>query len=192
MPGSELRNMTTCELRKKVEGCIKGLDPAKEDLGYLPGYVRLLSWFEKQECWDDCNTTVAAHAAYAWMPKILRTISPHAADVLNAETPPECEQGFRLLNNSLVGTSKLLHLRFPDQIPIWDSRIASSFGLNFDNYRHFQSYVKNMQDLSRDKKLSDEIKIHMRSLMKSKISNIDLLSFSDIRQLELVLFWSTK
>lgn len=41
---------------------------------------------------------------------------------------------FRSLNNSVVGTSKLLHFFRPDLFPIWDSRIAKLFG--YANGRH--------------------------------------------------------
>jgi hypothetical protein len=50
-------------------------------------------------------------------------------------------QALRTLNNSVVGTSKLLHFVRPDLFPIWDSRIAKLFGFRNDRHNTPAAYL---------------------------------------------------
>ena len=51
----------------------------------------------------------------------------------------------RSVNNSIVGSSKLLHFFLPDKIAIWDSVLGRSFGLvhqyQFHREDHFITYT---------------------------------------------------
>ncbi|MHC2367431.1 hypothetical protein ACVIQT_002079 [Bradyrhizobium diazoefficiens] len=92
----------------------------------------------------------AAYAVYGWMPTILKRfdlarLSQFMAEVrcfsVNEALPvvreaAKSHRGGTLtaLNNSVVGTSKLLHFFRPDLFPIWDFRIAKRFG--YANGRH--------------------------------------------------------
>ncbi len=57
-----------------------------------------------------------------------------AIDAVRYEATNNDGQALQALNNSVVGTSKLLHFVRPDLFPIWNSRIARLFG--FLNGRH--------------------------------------------------------
>jgi hypothetical protein len=93
----------------------------------------------------------ASYAVYGWMPTILKNfdklevlsnfvqrIKPlplqDAIRTVRCEVTNNDGQALQALNNSVVGTSKLLHFVRPDLFPIWDSRIAKLFG--FANGRH--------------------------------------------------------
>ena len=99
---------------------------------------------------------------YGWMPRIFGHITPeyfgsHDKPIVNtirtittiergrayvkhqmAKTPP--------VNNSWVGTSKLLHCLNPEIFPIWDSRIAAKLGYTA-RHRHERkdAYLAYMQ-----------------------------------------------
>jgi hypothetical protein len=98
----------------------------------------------------------AAYAVYGWMPTILKRVdnlprlSQFVAEVrclpvsealpLVRDAAKSNRSGpLTSLNNSVVGTSKLLHFFRPDLFPIWDSRIAKLFG--YANGRHNHSAV---------------------------------------------------
>ena len=86
---------------------------------------------------DQDTVILGASLAYSWMPRIL-TLNlegvERSARILEAVKrggEPSVEDLERLkqtINNSLVGTSKLLHFIAPDRFPIWDSRVCRFLG----------------------------------------------------------------
>jgi len=132
------------------------LDPKS----YRVGYQALLRLFSDHVRPDDYLSVVAgANAVYGWMPTILTGVdetlwqSCRSAllDLADAATWTEAEAIFdetpevcQLINGSVVGTSKFLHFLNPNVLPIWDSRIASVFGISghyatakVANYRNY-------------------------------------------------------
>jgi len=89
------------------------------------------------------NLLMLGCAVYAWMPTILRTweFSEFASGALSIQKFRSCDDlddaaslvsgrvSNPLLNNSWIGTSKLLHFVNPAVFPIWDSKVAARFGL---------------------------------------------------------------
>ena len=70
---------------------------------------------------------------YSWMPTILEIATNHlddATSILNEAKAgsslgkPELETLKKCFNNSLVGSSKLLHFIAPERFAIWDSRVC--------------------------------------------------------------------
>lgn len=133
------------------------IDVEKYAARYSEGYLAL-----RQLVRDRTNPArerellAAAYAVYGWMPTILkrvdnlarlsqfmgevRSLSVNEALPLVREAAAVSKDGILTsLNNSVVGTSKLLHFFRPDLFPIWDSRIARLFGLA--NGRHNNSAV---------------------------------------------------
>jgi hypothetical protein len=76
-----------------------------------------------------------------------------AATILNNARHPEVITDsdliylINLINNSLVGVSKLLHFVNPDQYAIWDSRVALYFDPNISYYlmHHPATYRRYLQ-----------------------------------------------
>lgn len=58
----------------------------------------------------------------AWASRILTSVKT-GNDITNAEL----DRLIKLVNNSLVGVSKLLHFARPDKFSIWDSRVYRYF-----------------------------------------------------------------
>jgi len=91
-------------------------------------------YFKGLEAITDHHFVIGMHFTYGWMPTILELKKPHenlscAVDILN-----DVKRGKMIgiqdlillrdtINNSLVGTSKLLHFINPDLYAIWDSRV---------------------------------------------------------------------
>lgn len=91
-----------------------------------------------------------ACAAYGWMPTILRNFSPEnfcgkalssglISKIRGITSRDEariflrCMEEVAPINRSWVGTSKLLHFLNPNFFPIWDSRVADRFLLQWPN-----------------------------------------------------------
>jgi len=119
---------------------------------YSEGYLALCHLIrDRTDPGCEQELLAAAYAVYGWMPTILKRfenlvqLSQFIVEVrglpLNNAVPlirdaAQSNRGgvLRSLNNSVVGTSKLLHFFRPDLFPIWDSRIAKLFG--YVNGRH--------------------------------------------------------
>jgi hypothetical protein len=101
---------------------------------YTQTYPHFIRFFQTSQPIDEANLTIAIHFVYGWMPTIFNfgkgVLIKDVLDILNrakaglVPTIPEFEILKKYLNNSLVGTSKLLHFIRPDLYPIWDSKIC--------------------------------------------------------------------
>ncbi|WP_154854562.1 hypothetical protein [Cyclobacterium xiamenense] len=95
-------------------------------------YTEFLKYFSDLNTITRHNLIIGINFTYGWMPTIFDFRSDNfkeALDILNdAKTgvKPTVENLVLLkglLNNSLVGTTKLLHFINPDNFAIWDSRV---------------------------------------------------------------------
>ena len=90
-----------------------------------------------QKCDDSQDYLALALAVYGWMPTILKHEKLEELALANLRTLSRSDAIAYLnenldgapINNSWVGTSKFLHMLNPSVFPIWDSKIASAFGL---------------------------------------------------------------
>jgi len=99
---------------------------------YYLSYPEFLKYFSDLKTITRHNLTIGINFTYGWMPTIFDFRSDkfnEALIILN-----EVKKGNKLtadnlvllkglLNNSLVGTTKLLHFIKPDNFAIWDSRV---------------------------------------------------------------------
>ena len=99
---------------------------------YLTAYNEFLEYFKNIDKLTNHNTIIGISFTYSWMPTILDFRSDklkEATEILNY-----AKQGSRpglteldvlksCFNNSLVGSSKLLHFINPEKFAIWDSRV---------------------------------------------------------------------
>lgn len=134
--------------------------PALKSRRYLDDYLKLLvAARHLREKGDAASLAGIAGMAYSWMPTILK-VWPDDRDLVDiAKWALECDspafasrslvQSTRkpAINNSWVGTSKFLHFLAPETFPIWDSVIASIWGLSRykfeakDRYAEYIGYV---------------------------------------------------
>ncbi|WIW43910.1 hypothetical protein ML401_20580 [Bradyrhizobium sp. 62B] len=88
-------------------------------------------------------------AARDMLKKLLADLSLVKLDGVAATLTKHVETGaLRAVNNSTVGTSKLLHFFFPEKVPIWDSVLGKSFGLVHDyEWSREDRFIKYVQEV---------------------------------------------
>jgi hypothetical protein len=103
---------------------------------YIASYPYLCALFGDKAVIDAGDVVLGAHMVYGWMPTVLgldtsavRGVSlAQAGALLTAAKTRDLDKDELLalkglVNNSIVGASKLLHFVEPTRYPIWDSRL---------------------------------------------------------------------
>lgn len=169
-----------------------------QNKSYIVSYPHILSYFTSKDTFDSADLVLGAHIAYGWMPTIVDlNIGPSNIDLKGGAelltraksdgtlTDKEIESLARLVNNSLVGASKLLHFVAPTRFAIWDSKIyAFTFEQKPHHYRvnqvmKYRQYLNTLARLQHDKRFN--------AFHKSVNQNIGY-EVSPLRALELVMF----
>ena len=173
----------------------------KQDDSYILSYPLILNYFASKQLLVPEDVVLGAHMAYGWMPTVLE-LYPKApnidlatgANILNMAkrkgdlADDEVKKLACLINNSLVGASKLLHFVSPDHFPIWDSKIyAFVFHEKPHNYRvskvsKYREYLELLGRLRNDPRFPE--------FYLSVIRKVGY-KISEIRALELVMFLNT-
>jgi len=112
------------------------LDASKVDISkgatYYKSYPAFVEYFNQLSTLCENNLIIGANFTYGWMPTILKYKSNKIKEVLDVLNKVKANKIIDLLdiltiksflNNSMVGTSKLLHFISPSQYPILDSRV---------------------------------------------------------------------
>ncbi|KXX66792.1 hypothetical protein [Flammeovirga sp. SJP92] len=124
----ELLNQNTIEQFLIDEQKIK-IDKQSSD---FISYKEFVKYFKDLEKITKHNLVIGINFTYGWMPTIFNFKSTKLNEVLkilnsakkdNTLKENELELLKECFNNSLVGTSKLLHFINPNKFAIWDSRI---------------------------------------------------------------------
>lgn len=117
-----------------AEENIKDID-RKNDTDIL-SYNEFITYFKDINVINAHNFIIGVHFIYGWMPTILKlnvnniNINHDVLCVLNVVKKGErisednLVQLSKVINNSIVGTSKLLHFINPNIYAIWDSRVC--------------------------------------------------------------------
>ncbi len=167
---------------------------------YLYSYREFVLYFAGVGEITSHHLVVGTHMAYGWMPIILklRNVPENmdtAVTLLNAVRHGDTLSvaGLttlkNLINNSMVGPSKLLHFINPRSYAIWDRRVCRY--LNADGPPYYQidspdsylAYLKLCKEISQDSRFPS---IH--ASMNSKIG----YTVTAFRALELVMFMSSR
>lgn len=139
-----------------------------QDSSYILSYPYLRAFFQKPGPLNVSDLVVGAHFVYGWMPTALDLyVDPkkpdleRGTDILNSAKAAgelldrDLSDLMRLINNSLVGTSKLLHFLRPDGFPIWDSKTYAfvfeekphHYRVNeISRYREYQGHLARIQE----------------------------------------------
>jgi hypothetical protein len=142
-----------------------------QDDSYILSYPHILSYFTGKKTFDSADMVCGAHMVYGWMPTVLelypeppnRDLAVGAAILTKAKntgvlSDQEIASLAALVNNSLVGASKLLHFVAPDHFAIWDSKIYAfvlhkkphNYRVNdVANYRRYLSLLAGIRSDSR-------------------------------------------
>ena len=165
---------------------------------FIYSYPFFVKFFESKEELTEKDIIIGASFVYSWMPTMLRfdkNKSPNNIDDClqycniakkneRMLTKNELETLKEFINNSIVGTSKLLHFINQNAYPIWDSRVARCFGVQEGNVNSVDIYLKYIQWCN-DFINSKNDQYGIKEMMK-KIEGVEKVT--KLRALELVLF----
>lgn len=164
---------------------------------YITTYPYLLEFFSSKPSLNICDLICGSHMVYGWMPTILHI---HIDDAINIpeliQTLDDAKNGVELssekilnlskvINNSVVGASKLLHFISPNNFSIWDSKVYSFIhnkkphNQSVNNVKNYLSYIEILKDYSQKPEFE---KFH--NSVQEKIG----YEVSPLRSLELVMF----
>ena len=173
------------------------LNVSQNSLGgsYLRSYNHLLAFF-KEKVLDESSLIQGAFMIYGWMPKTLNISKCDMSIALvlqslkrlqdaNNFDVKDLEVVKSFTNNSIVGTSKLLHFIYPDQYPIWDSKICSKL---FEGNVHYQ--VVKIENYLLYLKNTRKFKSHKACVEFKKEFKKIHYEITSIRAAELMIFLS--
>ena len=168
---------------------------------YNHSYQEFVKFFKNNPI-DEHSLILGCYFTYGWMPTILKNFDGTLIDHSIIASLNGVKDGKKLdseslktlktiVNNSIIGASKLLHFINPKLYPIWDSRVCN-FIYNkkypgfVNNISHYEKYVSKVEEL-----LLDEQIIKMCKDVRSKLKDHDH-KLTNIRVIELIMFEKEK
>jgi len=141
---------------------------------YILSYPYMLSYFAGCSPLNVADFVRGAHLVYGWMPTAL-DLYPRPPNLTLADAACVLEsvrtQGTisdaqlsalaRVVNNSLVGASKLLHFVTPDIFPIWDSNVYAfvfeeePHGYRVNRIAKFREFIRRVNAIRSDERFGD-------------------------------------
>lgn len=168
-------------------------DASKEN--YLLSYPHFLNYFKNIESINLENVIIGISFIYSWMSTVLKSIKLENSekiisilnDAKNGKQINEVELSNlkNAFNNSLVGTSKLLHFINPNHYAIWDSRVfrflnnEEPHNYKLERPEAYLKYLRLIEDLK-----SENTFENFYQLMKQKVG----YEITEYRALELAFF----
>ena len=166
---------------------------------YSLSYNAFLNFFSEKSILSKQDIIIGANFSYGWMPTILNIYSINLEEQLlilnNLKCQGEIPNAEQLevlkstFNNSIVGTSKLMHFIAPNLIPIWDSKVHNNLkkivklNSQVNTVKNFVLYYDFCNSVISDKRF---IKLKKQLLPVFQLGN------SDMRVIEQLLFLSRK
>ena len=162
---------------------------------FFISYREFLNYFEKIETIDFGSMVIGIHFTYSWMPTIFDFRSNEFSKVIvilnkvkrkleiNSEDCLVLKENF---NNSLVGTSKLLHFINPMEYSIWDSRVfryifnKNPYQYHLSDPENFLSYLKMCKEITNSTGFEEihEIVVTKVGYEISKMRSLELIMYS--------------
>ena len=151
-----MKNLSFEQLKKDVETFI-----LTENDSYVDSYSEFINYFKNLDWIEKHNLVIASHFVYGWMPTIIQLDTKNADEVLSilngvrnghSATESELEIIKQCVNNSMVGTSKLLHFINPNLYAIWDSRIfryitGKKYSYGIDKPKAYMEYMEALNEI---------------------------------------------
>ncbi len=165
---------------------------------YLISYPEFIKYFNNQNEITKHNLIIGINFTYGWMPTIFdfrSTEIDESLKILNQAkigiTPTETELNIlkKCFNNSLVGTSKLLHFINPHKFAIWDSRVfryltkKDPYSSRIEKCDLYLKYLNLCEIITND---PDYQTIHESMISKIKYN------VTPFRSIELIMFFNGK
>lgn len=170
---------------------------------YLKTYPEFIKYFKDCKKINEHNYVVGIHAIYGWMPTILKKldlteINETLRILNNVKGGKKLEEKDLMhlkskINNSLVGSSKLIHFINPKKYAIWDSRVYKYiFGKKpssqTEKVSNYIKYISELERIEKDsrfdsvyKKVNSDIKKHFNySVTKKRAIELIMFELSNI------------
>ena len=189
----KISQKTSIEIIEILIEIAENFDAKREN--YLISYPHFLNYFKNLQKVNIENLVVGISFTYSWMPTILKSINLNKSEkvleilnkVRNGGGIVETELVIlkETFNNSLVGSSKLLHFINPTKYAIWDSRVFR-FLNNEEPHKYkiekpnaYLNYLKLLENIKNQKNF-----IKFYELMKQKVG----YEITEYRAIELAFF----
>lgn len=165
-------------------------------------YVSFLNFFKGKKALSEDDFIVSAYFSYGWMPTIpnisgdFKKLAEICSKCIPSNEPKEikeCEMQLLVsaMNNSLVGTSKLLHFINPQKYAIWDSRVyrylfgETAHDSRLHDIKLYKEYLELLKYISGSPGNGFD---HVKNYIKNLVSIKPEEGLSDFRIIELVFF----
>lgn len=166
---------------------------------YIESYKAFIGYFETQQEINKTNLIIGINFTYGWMPTIFNFKTKEidkACEILNTyklnsmiPNSKQLKSLKELFNNSIVGTSKLMHFIRPDLLPIWDSRVNAylmrnyNFNKRVNTVSKFEKYIGCLKQIMETKQF-DTIAENVRTeLQKGDLNETHLSNYRILEQL---------
>jgi len=182
---------------KRLLKDVNKLKMTDEDRWNFKSYIEFLRYFRHLKVIRLNHFLIGSHFAYGWMPTMLRLFPKTKANNKSIHNPRtvlkilnkvkrnntintnEMDILKTSINNSLVGTSKLLHFINPKNYPIWDARVVKYLNLknhNVRNVEYYECFRKRCNEIGKEGKF---LKFHRKveSLVKNKVTAYRAIEF---------------
>ena len=183
-----MKNFSWENLNSDVENFI-----LTENDSYIDTYSEFINYFRNIDYIQKHHLVIASHFVYGWMPTIIQLDikeidkvlfllnAAKAGHLLSAE---EIAIVKNCINNSMVGTSKLLHFINPQVYAIWDSRIfryltGNKYPYGIDKPISYLNYLEKLNEISN--------RVDYRSL-HFKIERNFQYELTPMRAIEILMF----
>jgi hypothetical protein len=171
----------------------------------LPLYDIIVKQFANWHFVEWQHAVIALHIVYGWMPRMPDFALPEKLTVDQqkrkkvVEFLNKAKSGTlgvneieylktNLINNSIIGTSKVLHLLAPEKYAIWDKHVATAWFRHKHSYSYYNSSEKYLAYIDTLKKWLTEKQISSQQFSSVRELSQHLGKVSQLRLLELVLF----
>jgi hypothetical protein len=181
------------EILKRLTEIASNFDSKKDN--YLKSYPHFINYFRAIEVINLENVVIGISFTYSWMPTVLKSLSiKNSQKIISILNEVKNGQEINIeqlsilkaaFNNSLVGTSKLLHFINPMKYAIWDSRVYkflsedSPHKYRLENIESYIEYLSFIEQLKLEKEFPS-----FYELMKQKVG----FEITECRSLELAFF----
>lgn len=160
---------------------------------YHDSYKEFIKYFKDIPHIKGHHLIISSFFVYGWMPRILRINNKNIDFILElinkikSENYRVSEQDLiklkAFLNNSIIGTSKLLHFVNPQLYPIWDSHVGNYLNkkkISYNSLNKPKTYLKYLIEMQR--LVSDEKTLELYSIISKhfdyKITKMRALEFT--------------
>lgn len=168
------------------------------DNSYITSYPHILSYAREIQTFSASDVVRLSHMVYGWMPTVLDLHFPqgglsleNAAQLLQQAkdtgdlNTQELSSLKAMVNNSMVGVSKLLHFVAPEHYAIWDSKIYTfchgqqAYDYRVNNVNQYETYQDQLRLLLDDERFP---------AFHNSVNQKSGYSVSTLRALEIIMF----